>query len=133
MKNFSIAELSRSDTAAARGIDNTPNFEQRANLVTLIETVLDPLRERWGRAIRVNSGYRCPELNKVVGGVKNSQHLTGEAADINAGSPAENRKLFALIREMKLPFDQLIDEANMTWVHVSHKRAGANRGEVLSL
>ena len=94
--------------------------------------MLDPLREWYGKPIAVNSGYRCPQLNRLVGGAASSQHLKGEAADITAGSREENRKLFEYIRE-NLPFDQLIDEKNFSWVHVSYKRDGNNRKQTLKL
>ncbi len=130
-KYFSIAELTRSSTAAARGIDNTPPPEAAACLRRLIDDLLDPIRERWGDPITVNSGYRCPELNRAVGGVATSQHCRGEAADITAGSPEKNRELFEMIRSSSLPFDQLIDESRFTWVHISH--AASNRRQVLHL
>ena len=88
---------------------------------------------RYGKPINVNSGYRCQALNKAVGGVSNSQHLTGEAADIDTGSKTENRKLAKMIVDMRLPFDQLIDEADYAWVHVSYKCKGDNRGQILRM
>ncbi len=101
------------------------------NLDTLVDKVLDPLREAYGKPIKVNSGYRCPKLNKAVGGSATSQHMTGQAADITAGSKAENRKLFDLVRSLKLPFDQLIWEHGGAWVHVSY--GPRNRRQVLSI
>lgn len=137
MKYFTIDELTRSKTAAARGIDNTPTSEVAANLAALISDVLDPVRERWGRPIRVNSGYRSEALNQAVGGVATSQHRLGEAADITAGNEADNAQLIGLIRAMmaegSIAVDQLIDEVHLTWIHVSHKTAGKNRGEILKL
>ena len=94
--------------------------------------MLDPLREWYGKPVTVNSGYRCPQLNRMVGGAASSQHLKGEAADITAGSKEENRKLFDYIKS-HLPFDQLIDEKNYSWVHVSYKRDGNNRKQILKL
>ena len=95
MKYFTIEEMTKSSTATAKHIDNTPNQTAIDNLTKLIEIVLDPLREWYGKPIRVNSGYRCKVLNKAVGSkAKNSQHLYGEATDITAGSKAENEKLF---------------------------------------
>lgn len=130
-KYFSIQELTRSSTAAARGIDNTPPPEVAERLQRLIDGLLDPVRERWGKPITVNSGYRCPELNRAVGGVATSQHCRGEAADITAGSPERNLELFNLIASGGLPFDQLIDESHYTWVHVSYSTN--NRRQVLHL
>lgn len=120
MKYFTIKELCKSSTATAKGIDNSPNSEIVKNLEQLIDNILDPLRERYGKPITVNSGYRCPELNKAVGGSKTSHHMKGLAADITVGSPKKNKVLFDLIKEMDLPFDQLIDEKKLSWVHVSY-------------
>lgn len=132
MKYFTIEEMIKSSTATAKRIDNTPNQTVIDSLTKLIEAVLDPLREWYGKPIRVNSGYRCEALNKAVGSkAKNSQHLYGEAADITAGSKAENEKLFNYIKD-NLPFDQLINESNFSWVHVSY-REGRLRKQVLAL
>lgn len=120
MKYFTIKELCKSSTATQKGIDNTPNSEITRNLEKLVEYILDPLRERYGKPIHVNSGYRCPALNKAVNGSKTSQHISGLAADITAGSIAKNKILFNLVQELNLPFDQLIDEKNFRWVHVSY-------------
>ena len=106
MKYFTIQELSHSDTAVARGIDNCPTAEAIHNLTKLVENVLDPLREKYGKPIRISSGYRSAILNRSVNGATSSQHRLGEAADITVGSKEENRKLFEIIR-LELPFDQL--------------------------
>lgn len=119
MKYFTIKELCKSTTAEQLGIDNSPNSEIVNNLKQLVEYILDPLRERYGKPIHVNSGYRCPALNKAVNGSKTSQHMSGLAADITVDSVAKNKILFNLIQELNLPFDQLIDEKNFSWVHVS--------------
>ena len=126
MRHFTIKELVRSDTARRLGIDNTPPACAVAALNALVDHVLDPLRDAWGGPIRVNSGYRCPKLNKAVGGTPTSQHQRGEAADITVGSRSGNRRLLALIKLLDLPIDQCIDEKNCRWIHVSH-RAGRNR------
>lgn len=131
MKYFTIAELCQSETATAKGIDNTPTKDIEDKLQKLVDNVLDPLREWYDRQIIVNSGYRCEALNKAVGGASNSQHKYGEAADITAGSKEENKKLFEYIKD-NLPFDQLIDESNFTWVHVSYKE-NRLRKQVLKL
>lgn len=120
MKHFTIEELCKSDVANKKKINNIPNSEIIENLEQLIVNILDPLREEYGKPIIVNSGYRCPELNKAVGGAKNSHHLTGYAADITVGSPSKNKILFELIQKLDLPFDQLIDEKKFSWVHVSY-------------
>lgn len=134
MKYFTMGEMMRSDTAARKGINNKCTKEDAERLKKLIENVLDPLREAYGKPIKVNSGYRCPELNKAVGGSKTSDHMKGCAADI-VGTPntkSENKRLFELVKSLDLPFDQLIDEKNLSWVHVSH-REGNNRKQVLAL
>ena len=131
MKHFTIKELSHSDTALAKGIDNFPTVEAISNLTKLVDNVLDPLREKYGKPIRVSSGYRSAILNRSVNGATSSQHRLGEAADITTGSKDENRRLFAII-ENELLFDQLIDEKDFSWVHVSF-REGRNRKQVLKL
>lgn len=131
-KYFSLDELCHSDTAKAREIDNTPSEEVKKNLEALIENVLDPLREAYGKPIYINSGYRCLELNKAVGGVSTSEHQSGRAADIDTHDYEENKKLFKLIQELNLPFRQLIDESNLSWVHVSYNPNDIKR-QVLKL
>ncbi len=93
----------------------------RENIVALVENVLDPARERFGKPIIVNSGYRCPKHNKEVGGVANSQHLRGEAADVRC---TDNKRLAEII-EQNGKYDQLI--IYPTFLHVSWKRSGVNR------
>ena len=125
MQYFTLSELTKSATASRLGIRNHPDAAARRALTALVENILDPLRAAWGRPIVVNSGYRCPALNTAVGGATNSQHTLGEAADIEDYSRdrAMNAKLFQLIRDMQLPFDQLIFESTNVsgpdWVHVS--------------
>lgn len=133
MKYFTIKELCASDTARRKGIDNEPTPEIVRNLTALVDNILDPLREAWGKPIIVNSGYRCDALNKAVGGVAASQHRYGQAADLDVGSRADNMKLFNLIEELDLPFDQLCFEKGNTavgpdWVHVSY--SPRNRREI---
>lgn len=133
MKYFSVNELTRSAIAVSKGIDNTPTPGIKQNLEMLINKVLDPIRQAWGKPIIVNSGYRCPALNKAVGGVKNSHHMLGIAADITTGNKADNKKLFQLIRSMPdLHFTQLIDESNYAWIHISYDPNNL-KGQVLKL
>lgn len=131
MKYFTIEEMTKSSTAKANGIDNTPSKEGVLKLQKLIEAVLDPLREWYGKPIRVNSGFRCEALNEAVRGSDTSQHRLGEAADITVGTKKGNKKLFEYIKD-NLPFDQLINESNFSWVHVSY-REGELRKQVLAL
>lgn len=119
MKYFTIKELVKSSTAEAKGIDNTPTPEVECNLTALVDNVLDPLRTIYGKPITVNSGYRCPELNKAVGGSATSDHVKGFAADITGGSKEENERLFNIVKH-NFHFSQLIDEKNFSWVHVSY-------------
>lgn len=133
-KYFTIEELCRSNTTDAKGIDNTPNNAQKERLKDLIENVLDPLREAYGKPIVVNSGFRCQELNKAVRGALSSEHLCtrSAAADITGGSKEENKKLFELAQQLKLPFRQLIDEKDFSWVHISYNKNDIKR-QVLKL
>ena len=131
MKHFTIKELAHSDTVLAKGIDNFPTAEAINNLTKLVDNVLDPLREKYGKPILVSSGYRSAILNRSVNGATSSQHRLGEAADITVGSKEGNRKLFEIIKS-ELPFDQLIDEKDFSWVHVSF-REGRNRKQILKL
>jgi len=138
-KNFSLEELTFSITANNHGINNTPNAEAKACLRRLAVDVLQPIRDAWGQPIVVTSGYRCPRLNKAVGGVANSQHVYGQAADIKAANPADNGKLFACIRKLvkdgRIKVGQLIWEygtrRNPRWVHVSLPRSGKANNQVL--
>ena len=132
MKYFTIQELTASPTARRKGIDNTPDEKAKAALEKLVEHILDPLRVAWGKPIVVTSGYRSPKLNRAVGGAAKSQHCKGEAADIRTLSDRrwENRQLFELIQKLNLTYDQLIDEYDYDWVHVSFVE-GRNRHQEL--
>lgn len=132
-KYFTIEELCRSDTAKRKGIDNTPTQGVVDNLNELITNVLDPVREAWGQPIYVNSGYRCKRLNSdpSIKGAKNSQHLYGEAADIDTRKGKDmNKRLFEYIRK-NVEYDQLINEHDYSWVHVSFRKK--NRKQTFSL
>ena len=125
MSYFTINELSKSSTAEKLGIDNTPTPEIRAKLNTLI-SALDKIREQYGKPIIVTSGYRCPELNKAVGGANSSQHVKGEAADLVGRNDNETRKIFETAKALG-NFDQLLYEKNSKgsiWVHISYKASG---------
>lgn len=117
-KYFTISELIYSDTAKRQGINNTPSQEIEKKLSSLIVNCLDPIREIYGKPIRVTSGYRCEMLNTAVGGAKNSQHKKGEAADLVPASGGSLSELYrAIIKFGK--YDQLIFE-NRSWAHVSY-------------
>ena len=135
--HFTIEELYASDTAKKKGIDNKPAVQQLINLVYLTAYVLEPLRVAMKEPITISSGYRCQKLNEAVGGVRNSQHMTGQAADLSIGGDrAKGRKWFEYIKN-HLPFDQLIWEKNprtgTEWVHVSfvYPDFGRNRKKVI--
>ena len=134
--HFTIEELYASATAKAKGINNKPDIQQIINLVYLAAYVLEPLRVAMGEPISISSGFRCQELNQKVGGVRNSQHLKGQAADINIkGDLQKGKKIFDYIRK-NLPFDQLIwehDRSGTYWIHVSYVPAayGRNRRQVI--
>ena len=127
-KNFTMEELCRSATAERHGIRNWPakvdeEHRVKENLSSLCLEVLQPLRDYVGRPIIVNSGYRTKVVNRLVGGVKNSQHLTGEAADLRIESTKQGREWAEWIMD-NCDFDQLLLESNgkSVWLHVSAKR-----------
>ena len=124
MKYFSIEELTKSATAKRLGIDNTPSDNIKKNLTLFINTVLDPIREDWGGPIIVSSGYRCPELNRAVGGAKTSGHQYGYCADLQVkGGMKKVRELanfiFEWMKDHKMKFDELLFEhsGGVTWLH----------------
>lgn len=137
MSHFTLNELTKSATAKRLKIDNTPTEKVLKNLVELIDKVLEPLREAYGKPIIVTSGYRCPKLNKAVGGSATSQHVLGQAADIRSVSdePKENKVIFdtakRLIGEGKITVGQLIDEYSFNWVHIS--TPGGHTNQILHI
>ena len=133
---FTIQELSASATAERLAIDNTPPHAARTMLTILVEQLLAPIRRRYGAPIIVTSGYRCPTLNTAVGGVANSHHIAGCAADVTTGTIENNHKLFDLITDMqtthKLRFTQLIAEKGYRWLHISYV-PGMLRNQVIDV
>ncbi len=134
MKYFTIRELTKSSTAARKGINNAPNAAIVTSLTALVDNVLDPLREKFGAPIIITSGYRCPALNRAVGGATNSQHTKGEAADIRTVSDSreDNMKLLRCLLNSGIIFDQVIAEnvdsaGNPDWIHVSFTKKRKNR------
>lgn len=124
--HFKLSEFTRSATATARKIDNSPSEQVISNLKLLCEQVLEPLRVHFNYPIIIGSGYRSPALNKAVGGVKSSQHMTGEAADIHLPNNETGRKWFLWMMD-NMKFDQLIMEKSTPtstryWIHVSFSR-----------
>ena len=154
-QHFALNEFTRSATAIANGIDNSLDLAKAddrkvaENLQYLCQTVLEPLREHFGMPVVISSGYRCKELNRVVGGVRNSQHLTGEAADIQPLAPvsagfacssslplSETLKQWFHFIQDNCRFDQLILETQggRQWIHVSTCRNDSrNRQACLTL
>lgn len=131
--NFSLEELIHSDVAEARGIRNDPTLQDIIHLVHLCIKVLQPLRTAMGHPVPISSGYRSEKLNKAVGGVRNSQHMQGMAADLDIGGDLrKGRQWFDWIR-LHCIFDQLIWEhsGNTYWVHVSYNPNG-NRRQVIN-
>lgn len=134
--NFRLSELTKSQTAIRRGIDNTPDDVAVAALIHLAENILQPVRDRYGVPFTPSSGYRCAELNAAIGGAADSQHTRGEAADFEVPS-VSNLALARYIAE-NLDFDQLILEFHAPgdphagWVHCSYRNPDANRREVLT-
>jgi len=126
--HFTLAEMTTSQTAARRGIDNTPGDHEIAALMTLCVEVLEPLRAHFDRPVIVSSGYRSPELNRAIGGSSTSQHCKGEAADFTV--PGVSVLDLARWMRRNLQYDQLIYEFGR-WVHVSY-RAGTLRNMELS-
>lgn len=134
-QNFSLSELTRSQTATRRGIENQPNDEQLANLVALCECVLQPIRDHFGKSVRISSGLRVPELNAAIGGSTTSDHCRGMAADIEV-HPVDNLELARWIEGSGLAFRQLILEyydgtPDSGWIHVSYDPAD-NKRQVLT-
>lgn len=130
---FEVDDLCFSWTALCYSIDNTPeNAVVEKNLQALIDNVLIPARQEYGKYIKVNSGYRSPTLNKRVGGVPKSQHQKGEAVDITTGAIKQNKVLYDII-DKQGNYDQLIWENGGEWIHVSYKREGKNRKRKFAL
>lgn len=136
--NFFINEFTKSQTALRQGINNMPdNPKVITNLQTLCEKVLQPIRDHFGLAVVVNSGFRSPELNEAIGGSEESQHCKGEAADIEIPG-VSNKELAEWIRD-NLSYDQLILEfyngvdPRSGWVHVSYVDDKTNRKSTLTI
>ena len=122
-KNFTLNELTHSSTANYHNVSNTPDRFALENLTKLCNEILQPIRDKWGDSIFVNSGYRSPMVNRLVGGSSSSQHTKGQAADITVGSKEGNKKLFDMIVQMiedkEITVGQLIDEKDYKWIHIS--------------
>ena len=124
-KHITYEEATKSSTALRNKIDNTPSEWQLQKMRTVANYCFEPIRKWYGKPIRINSFFRSAKLNELVGSTPNSQHVKGEAIDLDAGSKEENKKIFDWAKA-NLIFDQLINEYDYSWVHVSFKE-GANR------
>lgn len=134
-KNFTLEELTASATAKAKGISNNPGQTDIVNLCGLVHNVLQPLRKWWGKEVKIGSGYRSLALNRAVGGVANSQHMKGEAADLCIDGDMQKGKSWFQFIKQHCEFDQLIMEHNSKgtyWVHVSYRCDGKNRKQVIN-
>lgn len=128
-KHITFNEATKSNTAIRNGIKNEPNAQELSNMKLVAEKCFEPLREWYGKPIRINSFFRCEKLNTLVKGSKTSQHVEGKAIDMDAGSKEENKKLFDWCKA-NLVFDQIINEYDYSWVHISYN-ASKNRNQIL--
>ena len=128
-KHISFEEATLSPTGLRLGIDNTPNEEILANMKLVAERCFEPIRNWYGKPIKVNSFYRCDALNKAVKGSATSQHVDGKAMDISTGTKAGNKLIYEWAKN-NLIFDQLINEYDYAWVHISYNKNN-NRNQTL--
>lgn len=133
-KHLSLAEVTRSETAKRKGVSNMPTPEHLENFKLLAEKIFEPIREHFKVPIHLSSGYRSKELNKAIGGSLSSEHCEGRAIDIDmdgSASGVTNKQVFDFIKE-NLDFNQLINEFDYSWVHVSYNPNGKQRKQVLN-
>ena len=130
-KNFALSEITHSNTAKRLGIDNEPTETHLQNMQHLVDNLLQPLRDAVG-PIRVSSGYRNPSLNRAIGGSRSSQHCKGQALDLQFWEMGKmnNKVIYDWILKSGLEFDQMINEFNFAWIHISLKKED-NRNQVL--
>lgn len=130
-KNFALSEITHSNTAKRLGIENEPTETHLQNMQHLVDDLLQPLRDAVG-PIRISSGYRNPSLNRAIGGSRSSQHCKGQALDVQFWSKGkmDNKVIYDWILQSKLEFDQMINEFDFAWIHISLK-AEDNRKQVL--
>ena len=130
-KNFVLSEITKSNTAKRLGIKNEPEKKHLENMQRLITNLIQPMRDSLG-PIRISSGYRNPELNRAIGGSRTSQHCKGEALDIQFWKEGQmrNQEIYHWVLKSGLDFDQMINEFNFAWIHISLKK-DKNRKQVL--
>jgi zinc D-Ala-D-Ala carboxypeptidase len=131
-KYITYLEATTSQTATRKGIVNTPGNKELANMQLVATKVFDVVREHFDTPLRVSSFYRSLLLNNSVGGSKTSQHVKGQAIDIQGTGKVTNKMIFDYIKD-NLDFDQLINEYNYSWVHVSYVSGGKNRKQILNI
>jgi hypothetical protein len=132
-EHLDLSEVTRSNEAKRKGISNMPTPEHIENFKKLAENIFEPIRKHFGVPIMISSGYRSKELNKAIGGATTSQHLLGQAIDIDMDGTSKgvtNKMVFDYIKA-NLNFDQLINEFNYAWVHVSYNPTGKQRKQIL--
>jgi hypothetical protein len=132
-QHVTLGELIRSETAKRNGISNMPTPEHIENLKALCEHIFEPIRAEFRVPIYISSGYRSKALNNIVKGSATSQHCKGEALDLDMDAHSHaitNKDIFDFI-VAKLPFDQVINEFDYSWIHVSYKKNGPQRGQIL--
>jgi zinc D-Ala-D-Ala carboxypeptidase len=132
-QHVTLGELIRSETAKRLGISNMPTTEHIENLKAICEHIFEPIRAEFRVPIYISSGYRSKALNKAIKGSVTSQHCKGEALDLDVDGHSHditNKQIFDFI-VAKLPFDQVINEFNYAWIHVSYKKNGPQRKQIL--
>jgi zinc D-Ala-D-Ala carboxypeptidase len=131
-KNFLLSEITHSNTAKRLGITNAPKKEHLSNIQALIRKVVQPMRDALG-PIRISSGYRSPELNRAIGGSIKSQHCKGEALDLQfwKSGKMNNKAIYDWVIANDIEFDQMINEFDFSWIHISFKEDSNNRRQIL--
>jgi zinc D-Ala-D-Ala carboxypeptidase len=131
-KHITLQEATESATALRMGIKNVPNEVELESMKYVSENLFEPIREWYDKPIKVNSFYRCLALNKAVKGSLTSGHVLGNSIDISGGNKIENKKIFEFIKTSGLDFDQIINEYDYTWIHISLKK-DKNRKKILAI
>jgi zinc D-Ala-D-Ala carboxypeptidase len=131
-KNFTLSEVTRSNTAARLNIKNAPNKEHLKNMQVLVRDLIQPMRDALG-PIRISSGYRSPALNRAIGGSSKSQHCKGQALDLQFWKNGEmcNKEIYDWVIKEGIEFDQMINEFDYAWIHISLRSDNKNRKMIL--
>ena len=131
MKNISEHITFKEATYTSKKLPNIPNEKELKAMGLVASLCFEPMRKWYGKPLKINSFFRSAEVNKAVGGASTSQHLFGEAIDLTTGSKEENKKLFEWAKS-HLTYDQIINEYDYSWIHISY-RSGRNRMQVLAI